>query len=59
MLPVYELSQGNTQLENMWDISFEKAKSNGGTVNRTSLYAGAAVRKVCYEKCVMRNFAKF
>ena len=43
----------------MWDTGFEKAKSNGGTVNRTSLYAGAAVRKVCYEKCVMRNFAKF
>ena len=58
-MPVYELSQENTQLENMWDIGFEKAKSNGGTVNRTSLYAGAAVQKVCYEKCVMRNFAKF
>ena len=30
----------------MWDTGFEKAKSNGGTVNRTSLYAEAVIQRV-------------
>ena len=30
----------------MWDTGFEKVKSNGGTVNRTSLYAEAAIQRV-------------
>ena len=45
-MPVYELSQENTQPDNMWDIGFEKAESNGGTVNRTSLYAEVAIQRV-------------
>ena len=31
---------------NICDIVFEKAKGCGGTVNRASVYADAAVRKV-------------
>ena len=38
----------------MCDIVFEKAKRRGGTVNRMSVYNGAAVKRVllktCYEK---------
>ena len=38
----------------MCDIVFEKVKGRGGTVNRTSVHAEAAGRKVllkrCYEK---------
>ena len=45
-MPVYELSQENTQPDNMWDIGFEKAESNGGTVNKTSIYAEAAIQRV-------------
>ena len=30
----------------MCDIVFEKAKGRGGAVNRTSVYAEAAVRRV-------------
>ena len=40
----------NTQQENMCDIVFEKAKSRGGTVNRTSVYAEGAVRKGSLKK---------
>ena len=39
----------------MCDIVFEKTKGRDGTVNRMSVYAEAAVRRVllkkCYEKC--------
>ena len=34
----------------MCDIVFEKAKGHGGTVNRTSVYVEAEVRRVFYEK---------
>ena len=34
----------------MCDIVFEKVKGRGGTVNRTSVYAEAAVRRVLYDK---------
>ena len=37
----------------MCDIGFEKAKGHGGTVNKTSVYSEAAVRRVLkrwYEK---------
>ena len=30
----------------MWDIVFEKTKGCGGTVNRTSTYAKAAVQRI-------------
>ena len=30
----------------MYDIVFENAKGNGGTVKRTNVYAEAAVQKV-------------
>ena len=50
-MPVYELSQENTQPDNRWDIGFEKAESNGGTVNRTSLYAEAAIQRVRQKRC--------
>ena len=36
----------NTQPENMCNIVFEKEKGCGRTVNRVSVYAEAAVRKV-------------
>ena len=35
----------------MCDINFEKAKGRGGTVNITSVYAEAAVRRVLLKKC--------
>ena len=38
----------------MCDIVFEKTKSSGGTVNRTSVYG-----KAFFKKEVMRNFTKF
>ena len=38
----------------MCGIVFEKAKGHGGTVNRTSVYAEAAIRRD-----VTRNFAVF
>ena len=44
--PVYKLTQKNTQPEIMCDIVFDKAKGRGGTVNRTSVYAEAAVQRV-------------
>ena len=34
----------------MCDIIFEKTKGSGGTVNRTSVYAEAAVRMVLLKK---------
>ena len=43
---VYKLSRENAQPENMCDIVFEKAEGRGGTVNKTSVYAEAAVRGV-------------
>ena len=44
--PTYKLSRKNTQPENMCDIIFEKAKGHGRKVNRASVYAEAAVRRV-------------
>ena len=54
LFPTYKLSRKNTQPEKMCDIVFEKAKGRGRKVNRASVYAEAAVRRVllksCYEK---------
>ena len=46
LLPVYKLSRENVQSEKMYETVFEKGKVCGGTVNRTSVYAEAAGRKV-------------
>ena len=46
LLPAYKLNWKNTQPENMCDIVFEKAKGHGETVNKTSVYDEAAVRRV-------------
>ena len=46
LFQVYNLSQENTQPGNMCDIAFEKTKGRGGIVNRTSVYAEAAVQRV-------------
>ena len=46
LLPVYKLSRENTQPENMCNNVFEKAKRRAGKVNRTSVYAEAAARRV-------------
>ena len=35
----------------MCDIVFKKTKGCGGTVNRTSVYAEAAVRRVLLKNC--------
>ena len=43
LFSVYKLSRENAQPENMCDIIFEKVKGRGGTVNRSSVYAEAAV----------------
>ena len=43
LFQVYKLSRENTQPENMRDVVFEKTKGRSGTVNRTSVYAEAAV----------------
>ena len=43
---VYKLNQETTQPENICDIVFEKTKGCGGIVNRTSVYAEAAVERV-------------
>ena len=56
LLQVNKLSLENTQSEN---FVFEKTKGRDGTVNRTSVYAEAAVQRVLLKKCVMRNFAEF
>ena len=45
-IQVYKLSQENTQPENMRDIVFEKTKSRGGTVNRTSVFAEVAAWRI-------------
>ena len=55
LFQVYKLNWENIQLENMFDIVFEKTKSRGGTaVNKTSVYAEATARgvlcKMSYEK---------
>ena len=46
LFPVYKLSRENTQPENMCNNVFEKAKRRAGKVNRTSVYAETAVRRV-------------
>ena len=46
LFSVYKLSWENTQPENMCDIVFEKAKGCVGKVNRMSVYAEEAVRRV-------------
>ena len=46
LFPTYKLSRKNTQPEKMCDIVFEKAKGRGRKVNRASVYAEAAVRRV-------------
>ena len=35
----------------MYDIAFEKAKGRSGTINRTSLYGEAHVRKTICKRC--------
>ena len=35
----------------MCDIAFEKTKGGGGIVNRTSVFAEAAVQRVLQRKC--------
>ena len=59
LFPVYKLSRENTQPENMCDIVFEKAKVHGGTVNRTSDYAEAAVRSGSIKKVLWEILQKF
>ena len=49
--PVYKLSRENTQPENMCNNVFEKAKRRALKLNRTSVYAEAAVRRVLSERC--------
>ena len=49
--PKYKLSRKNTRLEKMCDIVFEQAKDRGRKVNRASIYAEAAVRKVLLKRC--------
>ena len=46
MFQVYKLTRENTQPKNMCDIFFEKAKGRGEIVNRTSVYAQAAIERV-------------
>ena len=41
-----QIKPENTQREDMCDIVFEKVQGCAGKVNRTSVYAEAAVRKV-------------
>ena len=43
LFPFYKLSRENTQLENMYDIAFEKVQGRARKVNRTRTYAEAAV----------------
>ena len=50
MFQVYKLTRENTQPKNMCDIFFEKAKGRGETVNRTSVYAQAAIERVLLKK---------
>ena len=42
----YKLSREDTQPENMCNNVFEKTKRHAGKVNRTIVYAEAAVRRV-------------
>ena len=42
----YKSSRRNTQSEKMCDIAFEKEKGRGRKVNRASVYAEAAIRRV-------------
>ena len=53
---VFELGRENTQPENVFDIVFKKAKDCGGTVNRTSVFAEAAVRRALCCENMCRNF---
>ena len=55
LFQVYKLNRENTRSEN---FVFEETKGRGGIVNRTSVHAEAAVRRVLLKKCVMRNFAE-
>ena len=59
MFPVYKLSRENIQPETISGIVFEKVQDRGGKVNRTSVYAEAAVRRVAFKKGFMRNFQEF
>ena len=45
-IPNQQIRPKNTQPENMCDIVFEKAKGRSRTVNRASVYAEVAVRRV-------------
>ena len=45
-VPNYKLSRKNTRPEKLSDIVFEKAKDRGRKVNRVSVHAEAAVRRV-------------
>ena len=55
---VYKLSRENTQPENICDIVFEKAQGRAGKVDKTSVYAEAALRRF-FKNRFMRNFAEF
>ena len=46
LFPVYKLSRENTQPENICHSVFEKVQGRAGKVNKTSVYAEAAVRRV-------------
>ena len=55
---VYKLSRENTQPVNICDIVFEKAQGCAGKVDKTSVYAEAALRRF-FKNRFMRNFAEF
>ena len=59
LFPIYKLYWENTQPENMCDVVFEKTKCCGGTVNRMSFYAEAAVWKGSLKNGVMKNITEF
>ena len=46
LLVIYKLTLDDTHPENMCDIIFEKAQGCAGKVNRTSVYAEPAIRRV-------------
>ena len=51
LFQVYKLSREKNLPENMCHIVFAKTKCRGGRVNRMSVYAEAAVRRVLLKKC--------
>ena len=57
LFPVYKLSQKNTQPENICYIVFNKTKGRGGKVNKTSVYAEAAVRRIVFKKVLWEILA--